>query len=150
MKRPWVHMSSPSRSPLPPPSPPAPSRSSLWILETIYLFTLFLQSLSRSVVVLVAQSYPTLCDPTDCGPPGSSVHGILQEGILEWTAIPFCRGSSLPRDQTWVSWIAGRFFTIWATGKILDHWSKWEIEQESWLTFRLQQRPLLLLLPVCH
>ena len=36
--------------------------------------------------MLVAQSYPTLCDPTDCGPPGSSVHGILQEGILEWTA----------------------------------------------------------------
>ena len=42
----------------------------------------------------------TLCDPMDCGPPGSSVHGILQARILEWAAIPFTRGSSLPRGQT--------------------------------------------------
>ena len=35
--------------------------------------------------------------------------------ILEWVAIPFSRGSSWPRGQTWVSCIAGRFFTIWAT-----------------------------------
>ena len=40
------------------------------------------------------------CDPTDCSPPGSSVHGILQARILEWVAIPFSRGSSRPRDQT--------------------------------------------------
>ena len=56
-----------------------------------------------------------LCDPMDCSPPGSSVHGILQARILEWAAILFSRGSSQPRDQTWVSSIAGRFFTIWAT-----------------------------------
>ena len=43
---------------------------------------------------------------------GSSVHGILQAEILEWVAIPISRGSSQPRDQTWVSCIAGRFFTI--------------------------------------
>ena len=42
---------------------------------------------------------------------GSSVHGILQARILEWIAIPFCRGSSQPRDRTRVSCIAGRFFT---------------------------------------
>ena len=47
--------------------------------------------------------------------PASSVHGILQATILEWVAIPFSRGSSLPMDQTWVSWIASGFFTIWAT-----------------------------------
>ena len=40
---------------------------------------------------LVAQSCPTLCDPTDCSPPGSSVHGILQARILEWVAISFFR-----------------------------------------------------------
>ena len=51
----------------------------------------------------------------DCSLPGSSVHGILQARILEWVAIPFSRGSSWPRDWTWVSCIAGRFFTIWAT-----------------------------------
>ena len=53
--------------------------------------------------------------PMDFSPPVSSVHGILQARIQEWVAIPFSRGSSQPRDQTWVSHIAGRFFAIWAT-----------------------------------
>ena len=44
-----------------------------------------------------------LCDPMDCSPPGSSVHGILQARILEWVAMPSSRGSSRPRDWTWVS-----------------------------------------------
>ena len=56
-----------------------------------------------------------LCDPMDCRPPGSSVHGILQARILELVAIPFSRGPSWPRDWNWVSCIAGRFFTVWAT-----------------------------------
>ena len=46
------------------------------------------------------QSCPTACDPMDCSPPGSSVHGILQARILEWVAMPSSRGSSRPRDQT--------------------------------------------------
>ena len=62
----------------------------------------------------VSQSCLTLCDPMDCSLPGSSVHEIFQARILEWVAISFSRGSSRPRDQTWVSHIAGRFFTIWA------------------------------------
>ena len=49
------------------------------------------------------QSCPTLCDPVDCSPPGSSVHGILQARILECVAFPFSRGSSRPRDQAHVS-----------------------------------------------
>ena len=53
--------------------------------------------------VLVTQSSPTLCDPMDCSPTGSSVYGILQARILEWVAIPFSRGSSQPRDLTQVS-----------------------------------------------
>ena len=48
-----------------------------------------------------AQLCPNLCDPMDCSPPGSSVHGILQARILEWVVISFSRGSSQPRDQTW-------------------------------------------------
>ena len=60
----------------------------------------------------VAQSCATLCDPMDCSPPGSSIHGIFQARIWEWVAISFSRGSSQPRDQTWVSLIAGRRFTI--------------------------------------
>ena len=65
-------------------------------------------------ICLCAQSCPTLCDPMGCSLPGSSVHGILQARILAWVAISFSKGSSQPRDQTWVSCIAGRFFTIWA------------------------------------
>ena len=53
----------------------------------------------RTVLCLVAQSYLTLCDPTDCSPPGSSVHGILQARILEWVDMPSSRASSQPRDQ---------------------------------------------------
>ena len=60
----------------------------------------------------VAQSCPTLWDPVDCSPPGSSVHGIFQARELEWVAISFSRGSSRPRDQTQVSLITGRRFTI--------------------------------------
>ena len=68
-------------------------------------------------VCLVAQLCPTLCEPMDCSPLGSSVHGILQARILEWVTIPFSRGSSGPRDLTQFSHIAGRFFTVWATGR---------------------------------
>ena len=51
------------------------------------------ESVSCSVV-------STLCDPMDCGPPGSSVHGISLAKILDWVAISFSRGSSRPRDRT--------------------------------------------------
>ena len=81
-------------------------------------------SVSRTLCVLyvwVAQLCPTLCDPMDCSPPGSSVHGISQAKILEWVAIPFSRGSSWPSDQTQVSCIESRFFTTWATRKALQN-----------------------------
>ena len=63
----------------------------------------------------VAQSCPTLYDPMNCSPPGSSVHGIFQAWILEWVAISFSRGSSWPRDWTQVSCIVGRHFTVQVT-----------------------------------
>ena len=49
---------------------------------------------------LVTQSCPTVCDPMDCSPPGSSVHGILQARILEWIVLPSSRGSAQPRGRT--------------------------------------------------
>ena len=52
--------------------------------------------------------------------PASSVHSILQERILEWIAIPFSRESSWSRDWTWVSCMAGRFFTIWVTKQAIQ------------------------------
>ena len=60
----------------------------------------------------VVQSCLTLCDPMGCGLPRSSVHGIFQARVLEWVVISFSRGSSRPRDGTWVSHIVGRCFTI--------------------------------------
>ena len=62
----------------------------------------------------VSSSFAT---PMGCSPPGSSVHGILQARILVWVAICFSRGSSWPRDQTWI-YIIGR--------KTLYHWATWE------------------------
>ena len=67
-------------------------------------------------LVLVAQSCQTLCGPQDCSPSGSSAHGIFQARVLDWIANFFSRGFSQPGDQTRVSCITGRFFTIWATG----------------------------------
>ena len=67
--------------------------------------------------VCVSWSVVSLCDLKDCSLPGSSVHGILQARILEWVVCSFSRGTSWARDQTWVSHIAGRYFTIWATGE---------------------------------
>ena len=64
--------------------------------------------------------YSCLGNSMDCSPPGSSVHGIFQARILKWVAILFSRGSSHPRDQTLVSCIAYRFFTIWATKESPD------------------------------
>ena len=63
---------------------------------------------------------PTLCDPMDCSPPGSSIHGIPQARTLEWIAISSSKGSSWPRDRTHVSCIS-------CTGRWrLHQWAIWE------------------------
>ena len=58
---------------------------------------------TTSFCVLSCFSHAWLCIPTDCSPPGSSVHGILQARILKWVAMPSSRGFSWPRDRTHVS-----------------------------------------------
>ena len=81
------------------------------------------ESDKKSISLLWCRALPSrfshvrLCDPIDCSPPGSSVHGILQARIQEWVAISFSRGSSQPSDQTCVSYVScfGRqvfFFTL--------------------------------------
>ena len=65
--------------------------------------------------VLATQSCLTLCDPIYDSPPGSSVHGILQARTLESVTMPSSRGSSQLRAWTYISCIAGVFFTFWAT-----------------------------------
>ena len=94
-----------------------PSAPAMHLLNCINFKWHIHSKLQKYMHLLCAQSQSclTLCNPLDCSPPGSSVHGIFQAGILEWVAIPFSRGSSQPRDRTRVSCIAGRFFTIWTT-----------------------------------
>ena len=85
------------------------------ILVSLFIPLFYCFNYSSFVVNEVAQSCPTLCDPMDCSLPGSSVHGVFQARVLAWVVIPFCRGSSRPRDRTRVSCIVGRRFTIWTT-----------------------------------
>ena len=65
--------------------------------------------------LLVAKSWLTLCNPMDCSPLGSSVHGISQARILEWMAIPFFRWSSQPRNPAHASCIDRWILYPWAT-----------------------------------
>ena len=76
----------------------APSLGANWAL--------LCNSLRTQVKGLVTQSRLTLYNPVDCSPPGSSFHGILLARILEWVAMPSSRGSSQPKDRTWVSCMA--------------------------------------------
>ena len=79
----------------------------------------------KKVKLLVARSCPTLCNPMDCSPPGSSVHGILQARMLEWVAISFSRAYSQPRDQTHCKpCIAGSLFTDGIKGKEHNSWDQ--------------------------
>ena len=70
-----------------------------------------LYSQEPPVLSCVTSVVSTLCEPMDCSPQGSSVHGILQARILEWIAMLSSRGPSPPRDRTHLSGIAGGFFT---------------------------------------
>ena len=83
-----------------------------------YFFSLFFHWRNNMLIESeseVTQSCLTLFDPMDCSLPGSSVHGIFQARVLEWVVIFFSKESSWPKDWTWVSCIAGRSFTVWAT-----------------------------------
>ena len=69
-----------------------------------------------------------LCDPMDCSPPGSSLHGIFQTRILQWVAISFSRGPSWPSNQTYIPCASciGRW--------ILYHCATWEAPE--WMLLR--------------
>ena len=106
------------------------------------LKTHLLQMLSfYHLCVLVAHLCPTLCNIMDCSPPDTSVHGILQARILEWVVISFSRGSSQPKDWTWVSCIADRFFTIWATEEALPLCKQAHLRCSTWLPLPLGEKP---------
>ena len=67
---------------------------------------------------LVARSCLTLCDPMDCNPPGSSVHGILQARTLEWVAISSSKWYSWPRDRTCLFYIGRQILYHWALSNV--------------------------------
>ena len=106
------------------------SLSIIIIIGYVIYWVLTMSQLPSKVILctflvgcLVAQLCLTLCNPMDCSPPGSSVHGILQARILEWVAMPFSRGSSWPGDRTCVSrssCSAGRFFSTEPLGKLWE------------------------------
>ena len=84
--------------------------TSLYVCTYIYVLLRKRKKYTRTLVetaslVSATQLCLTLCDPMDCSPPGSSVHGILQASILERVAMPSSKRSSRPRDQTHVSCI---------------------------------------------
>jgi len=91
------------------------SSSSLCFLK-IYFLKYFM--ITPYHCCLFAQLYLTLWPPWTVGPPGSSVHGILQASILEWVAISFSRRSSQPRDQTHFSCIGKWVLYHWATREV--------------------------------
>ena len=82
----------------------------IYFLSEVQVCHAMLLTIITIVKVKVTQSCLSLCNSIDC-----TVHGILQARVLEWIAFPFSIGSSQPRDQTRVSWLAGGFFTSWAT-----------------------------------
>ena len=69
----------------------------------------------RSHACSVGYWCPTLCDPTDCSPPGSNVRGILLARMLAWVASSCSRGSSQTRGQTYISCTGSWIFALWAT-----------------------------------
>ena len=75
-------------------------------LGNIFLYNIRLYFYHQCMHAKSLQLCPTLWDPIDCSPPGSSVHGILQARILEWVTMPFSRGPSRHRDQTHVSYVS--------------------------------------------
>ena len=87
----------------------------------------------EGAVCSVTQLCLTACDPMDCSPPGSSVHGIFQARILEWAAISYSRVSSWPKNQTCVSCVSciGR--------RVLYHRTTWEA-----LPFKSTGKPVLM------
>ena len=136
-----------------------------WVAPTVYTYHVFFIRSSADgyrgcfrtlkVVCLAAQSWPTLCDPVDCGPAALLSMGILQARTLECVAISFSRGSSRPRDRTQV------FHTLviinnatmntgvhasfqGSAAAFLRHTQEWDCWIVQWLYFQLFWEPSIL------
>ena len=87
-------------------------------------------------VFLVTKSCPTLCNPMDCSPPCSSVHGISQARRLEWVAISYPRGSSQLRDRNCVSCISCIGRRIFFFFLFFNHCTTWEAPKTDRHTYK--------------
>ena len=92
-------------------------REPVFSLANHKLFQNNMRGYEPFTVIWLLRCVQLFCNPMDCSPPGSSVHGISQARILEWVAISLSKGSSWPRDQTHVSSIGSH---------ALCHWANWE------------------------
>ena len=98
---------------------------------------------STRLACICTQSRPTLCDPMDCSPPGSSVHEISQARILEWVAISFSRRSSWHRNWTFT-------FCISCIGRwILYNCVTWEALHNTYYPLKYYTVTCLMF-PVLH
>ena len=122
-------------------------RTTLWELRMWMVYSILTESQKEThfsrvcVCCYFSRVWSTLCDPVDCNPPGSPVHGIFPARILEWVAISFSRGSSWPRDRTHVfciSCTSDEFFTAELLGK-----PSWV--QEALITIESSQRELAMI-----
>ena len=102
----------------------------------------------KNTVVILVQSCPTLCDPMDCSPPGSSVHGIFQARILEWVATSFSRGSSWPRDETHVSVSSVSCIGKWIFFFFFYHCTTWEAHKKHYMATDCSTHMQILYKPV--
>ena len=87
----------------------------------------------KSVCVLVAQLCLILCDPMDCSPPGSSIHGISQARILEWVAVAFTRGSSWSRDQTHIQFNSDDHYLYYCGKSSSPHSQQKSLNCSTWV-----------------
>ena len=91
-----------------------------------------------SSFIIVAESWPTLCNPMDCSPPGSSVHGIFSGKNTGEGCYFLLQEISQPRDQTWVSWNGRQILYHGATREVplllnpyYNRWGKWGLQKSS-------------------
>ena len=84
------------------PLPCACSKSSPQVQSRLQeaMIPLLISAVTWKLKSSLSQPCPTLCDPMDCSPPGSSVHGLSQARTLEQVAVSFSSGSSRARDRT--------------------------------------------------
>ena len=108
----------------------------IFLIYLAYILVLTVVSYNIcSIVYNICSIVSGSCNPVDCSPAGSFVYEILQARILEWAAISSSRGSSWPRDWTWVSCIDRQILYHWATREAPFDWTTFKSQTQSFFIF---------------